>query len=272
MLKFVDAKSILTETKLPGLDYSLNPFRGCTIGCPYCYSPDVLRETREWGKFLDVKENAPQLLEKELRTKKRGLIGIGTVTDGYVQAERELKMTRRCLEKILEAGWPVSIQTKSSLVVRDLDLLKRFKEKGLEVEVGFTITTLDPRVSAVLEPFASPPLERIAAMKEIHDAGIRVWCFVGPIYPGFDSQCEELVRRIAGAGCDRVLSHRFALHRTAWARVKKALEEKMPEQVTEWEHTLFTEEGKKFFDTAYKQLADACGRYHIKHEFAFGKP
>ena len=120
-IKEVKCKTALSKSNLPGLDYSLNPYRGCMHNCAYCYVPNVLRINREeWGKFVEVKINIQNVLSKEVKTKKQGIVGISTVTDPYQPIEKRNKITRFCLEQLLKYDFPISIQTKSSLVLKDI--------------------------------------------------------------------------------------------------------------------------------------------------------
>lgn len=198
-------KTALSKSSLPGLDYSLNPYTGCEHACVYCYAPSTLHYAglEPWGTFVQAKANIPVVLEKEVRKLKPGVVGISTVTDPYQQAEKRLRLTRNCLEVLLAKSFPVCIQTKSSLILRDLDLLAQFPE----CEVGFTITTLDDRISKVLEPGASVATERLAALKELSENGVSVWAFVGPIIPGVltEENLADLVGEIKAAGASRIL-------------------------------------------------------------------
>lgn len=202
----VSCASALSPTSLPGLEYALNPYRGCSIGCLYCYSPSVLHEERPWGRFVDVKRNIPAVLARELKRVSRGTVGIGTVTDGYQPVEARYRLTRYCLEQLARFDFPVSIQTKSSLVLHDLELLRRLSD----VEVGVTITTMDEPVRRRFEPFASPSLRRTETLRRLNVAGIRTWAFVGPILPSTtDATLEPLLRAVADAGTRHVLFDRL---------------------------------------------------------------
>ncbi|MFQ5910101.1 MAG: radical SAM protein [Thermoplasmata archaeon] len=217
----VGCKSALSRSRLPGYRYALNPYRGCSHGCKYCYASAVLRETRSWGDFVDVKRNLPAHLAKELKKKEKGVVGIGTVTDGYQPVEERYRMTRMCLELLLVNGFPICIQTKSSLVLRDIDLLCRFDD----VSVGFTLTTLDDKWRKVFEPGASPPSERLAAMKELSSRGIRTWAFIGPILPLVtDDDLEGLIDRIHDAQASEILVDRLNIKRDTWKKLEPVLE------------------------------------------------
>ena len=183
----MEAKSALNKTGIPGFDYCLNPYIGCRHGCKYCYASFMKRFTghmEEWGEFLDVRGNLPQILEREIRRKKKGIVMVSSVTDPYQRAEETYGVTRRCLMALAKASWPVSILTKSPLVLRDIDVLNYFKD----IEVGITITTDSESMRRIIEPGAPPLAERRRAVRELRAAGIPTYAFVGPILPIEDPQ------------------------------------------------------------------------------------
>jgi DNA repair photolyase len=199
-IREVRCKTALSPSGL--YDYALNPYMGCEHSCLYCYAPSVLREERKWGDFVDVKVNVAGVLRRELRKKPRGQIGISTVTDAYQPLERKYELTRKCLEELVKGDFPVCIQTKSDLVLRDLDLLKKLSN----VQVGFTITTLDDDARRKYEPKASPVGDRISALEEISDAGIDTWVFIGPIMPYItERNIDELIVKLVDAGVKNIL-------------------------------------------------------------------
>jgi len=188
-VQLMSCKSALSSTSLPGLDYSLNPYRGCGHDCAYCYAPCILRIPRkEWGTHIEVKENIAVVLARELPRKTPGVVGFSTVTDPYQPIEREYKLSRLCLEQFLDTDFPVHIQTKSSLVTRDLNLISKLAK----AQVMMTITTLHDDERRLLEPGASPIQERITTLKILTDAGIPTSVFLGPLYP--TTTTEDLSR------------------------------------------------------------------------------
>lgn len=176
------AKSILTRSRIPTVTYAVNPYVGCSHACRYCYATFMGKysgHTEEWGDYVDVKINAPALLDKELKRAKKAGVLLSSVCDPYQPIEKKYKITRACLEVLLKHDFPVDILTKSDLVLRDLDLIKQFKEAS----VGWTITTNDEKIKKLLEPF-SPSIEaRIKALGIFHNAGIETYAFIGPILP-----------------------------------------------------------------------------------------
>jgi DNA repair photolyase len=160
--------------------YSLNPYRGCQHNCAYCYAPCVLRIPREhWGTRIEVKTNIPTVLAQELRKKKPGVVGISTVTDPYQSLERTYGLTRKCLEHLASCEFPAHIQTKSALVTRDIDLLSRCSDAQVMMSIG----TLNDQERRLLEPMSSSIPDRLAALKQLSDAGIPICVFFGPVYP-----------------------------------------------------------------------------------------
>lgn len=193
----IQCKTLLTKSRLPEADYCINPYVGCLHGCVYCYARFMKRFTGHdelWGRFLDVKINAPEILAKELSRKpKRGVVLLGSVTDAYQPVERKYRITRAILEILLQYDFPVSILTKSNLVVRDLGLFKRFSQ----CEVGLTVTTTEPEIARNFEPHSSTPQQRIETLNALHRNGIATYAFIGPILPEL-TDLEAIFTAIGG--------------------------------------------------------------------------
>jgi DNA repair photolyase len=199
----IRANSILNKSKI--YDYCLNPYTGCQVNCRYCYARLFMRRysghKEPWGAFVDVKVNAPELLRKQVARAKKGTVWLSSVCDPYQPLEEKYRLTRQCLAILAEAGFPVNLQTKMTLVLRDLDIIERFDE----IEVGMTLTTDDERIARMFEPGASPVGERIAALEKIHSRGIRTFAFVGPLLPGGP---EGIISALAGR-VDKILVDRM---------------------------------------------------------------
>lgn len=193
IFKQIQAKSILNKSQI--FDYCVNPYTGCQVNCRYCYARLFMRRysghKEPWGEFVDAKINAPEMLRKQLQRAKRGTVWVSSVCDPYQALEAKYELTRGCLQELLQKQFPVNIQTKSKLVLRDLDLLKNFKE----IEVGFTITTNDEKISRLFEPGAASVAERLRAVEELHTSGIKTFAFIGPLLPG---NPEKLVADLEG--------------------------------------------------------------------------
>lgn len=203
-VKGIRAKNVLSRSKV--FDYTLNPYVGCAHGCCYCYAKFIKRFTghrEDWGEFVDVKINAPERLRQEIKRKKPGRVWISGVCDPYQPLEKRYTLTRKCLEIFIENGWPVTIQTKSPLVLRDRNLLKRSKH----AEVCFTITTADEKIRKIFEPGAPAIAERLAALAKLHTEGIRTTVMIAPLLP----RAEGLVKKLKGQ-VDSVLIDRLNYH------------------------------------------------------------
>ncbi len=181
----ITTKSALVRSRIPGVEYVINPYTGCGHGCRYCYAVFMRKYSRQhqtaaWGSFVEVKTNVVEVLRAELeRKRKTGAAMLSSVCDPYQPAESRYKLTQGCLLALREHGWDISVLTRSPLVTRDLDILKTC----LEASVGFSIPTDDDKVRQVLEPGSPSISERIEALRRVHEAGIRTWVFVAPILP-----------------------------------------------------------------------------------------
>lgn len=206
LVKHVKCRTALSVSKLPGLDWALNPYRGCAHGCLYCYVQDVtgFALDRPWGSVVEAKVNIAHQLKVELEKGVDGVVGVGTVTDPYQPAEKELEITRNCLSILKRYGSRVSILTKSDLVTRDLDILKGWEG----AEVGISIGCPDDAIASTLEPGAPPPSRRFDALARLTEAGVDTYLMAAPIVPsasGSDGVLKELVQKAAGAGVRRIM-------------------------------------------------------------------
>jgi len=173
-------RQALRADPLPWLDYSFNPYVGCYHGCLFCYVPRLLQIDRsEWGASVVVKRNAANVLAREIRKVPKGLVAISTATDPYQFVEGKYRITRHALEVLLRAQWPVSVLSRSPLMLRDLDLFRQFDE----IEVGMSVPTVDDRARALLEPWAPPIEARLRCLRQLADAGLTTFVSFAPAYP-----------------------------------------------------------------------------------------
>jgi DNA repair photolyase len=215
----VCAKCILSRSQV--FDHTINPYVGCQHSCAYCYARFMKRFTEHvepWGQFVDVKINAPDLLRKEASRKAPARVWISGVCDPYQPLEKKYELTRSCLEILIARGWPITVQTKSPLVLRDIDLLKRSDD----VEVGLSVTTADDDIRRLFEPNAPPIAERIRALGELHSEGIRTFAMIAPLLPGAEGLGAQL-----GGNVDYVLVDRMNYHYGDWVYRKHGLEQAM---------------------------------------------
>ena len=192
-IKKIQAKSIITKSNLPGSDFVINPYTGCLHACIYCYARFMKRFTghdEPWGKFIDVKINAPDLITENLQKYSGKSIVIGSVTDPYQKIEKKYKVTRKVLERLVDCQSKIDIITKSDLVIRDIDLFKKFKN----LTVAFSLGQIDDKIREKLEPRAPSIVDRIRALKTLHENNIRTVVFVSPIFPYLSDWKEIIVR------------------------------------------------------------------------------
>jgi DNA repair photolyase len=218
-----EAKSILSKSGISGVDYAVNPYTGCSHNCVYCYASFMKRfsgHLEPWGTFVDAKVNAPELLRAQLRRAPAGKLMMSSVTDCYQPLEKKHELTRRCIEALLfRPDMELSILTKSSLVTRDIDLLKAVPQ----CSVGFTITSASDKVSRILEPGATPASARFAALQTLRESGMDVWAFFGPVVPYFadsDEAIEEVFRCLENIGLKRVHVDRTNLYPAVKSRLQ----------------------------------------------------
>ena len=185
MHHFVNAKSILTP-------HSMNIYRGCTHGCIYCDSRSKCYQFTHDFEDIEVKQNAPELLEATLRKKrKRCMIGTGAMGDPYIPLEKELQLTRRCLEIIDRYNFGIALQTKSDLVLRDLDILTRINNKTKAI-VQMTLTTADDSLCKKIEPGVCPTSRRFEVLQACRDAGIPTVVWFSPLLPFINDTKENI--------------------------------------------------------------------------------
>ena len=185
-MHFVKAKGILSATN------GMNLYRGCTHGCIYCDSRSKCYQMQHAFEDIEVKENAPELLEMTLRSKrKKCMIGTGAMCDPYMHCEEELRLTRRCLELIDTYGFGLAIQTKSDRILRDLDLLKSIKEKSKCV-VQMTLTTYDEELCKILEPNVCTTKRRFEVLQILKENRIPTVVWMTPILPFINDTRENI--------------------------------------------------------------------------------
>ena len=203
-VRYIEAecKSALTRVQGMPFQWSLNPYRGCSHGCPYCYARDYFRRMdRDPGAGFDseieVKVNFPDVLGRELRRPREGSVALGTSTDPYQPGEGRYRVTRRTLEMLAQRPMPLSIITKGTLIVRDIDLLVRIASR-VELRIWSSITTLDPAVARLIEPRAAAPAQRLAAIGRLRAAGLRSGVLLAPVIPGI-TDGDASMRAVAEA-------------------------------------------------------------------------
>ena len=198
-MHFTDAKGILTGGKG---HYGMNIYRGCSHGCIYCDSRSKCYQFTHPFEDIEVKQNAPELLEQALKSKRqKAMIGTGSMSDPYMHCEEQLGLTRKCMEIISKYGFGAAVQTKSDRILRDIDLLEEINRKAKCV-VQMTLTTYDEKLCRILEPNVCNTQRRIEVLEAMRERGIPTVVWLTPILP-FINDTEENVRAILEA-CARV--------------------------------------------------------------------
>lgn len=191
------ASGILNPSKIH--DYCVNPYTGCQHRCVYCYAALFMKRysghKEEWGDFVDVKINAVEIIKKQLPKAKQGLVWFSSVCDPYQPVERRYGLTRSLIKEVVAGGFPIEILTKSSLVTRDIDILR--DRDG--IRVGLTIPTDNPAMSRIFEPGASSLMERLEALDKLKQAKIDTFVFAGPLLPGDPEKLAELLAGRTGS-------------------------------------------------------------------------
>ncbi len=253
ILKEVKASSIITKSNLPDADYVINPYVGCMHCCVYCYASFMKRFTghvEPWGQFVDVKINAPDLIpEKTLKYRDKAIF-LSSVTDPYLSLERKYELTRKILQKLIPLEPRLGIQTKSGLIVRDIDLLKQFKN----CEAGLTITTTDDDIRKEVEPCASSVSDRIKTLKEMHKAGIKTYVFIGPIFP-FLTDWKDIINKTKDYA-DFYMLENLNVKGSIWNNIKIWLQQKHPELLEKYEKIYFIK--NDYWNEVEKEIKEYC--------------
>ena len=267
IIRKTEVKSVLTKSNLPVSDYSVNPYVGCTHACKYCYASFMKRFTNhpeEWGSFLDVKY-WPEIKHPKKYAGKE--MFFGSVTDPYLPQEETYRRTRSLLEQLQGSGIRLSIQTKSDLVLRDIDLIKTFPD----ARVGFSINTLDESFKNDMDRAVSIE-RRIAAMKTMHDEGIRTTCFISPIFPGITA-CKAIIERVKGF-CNLVWLENLNLRGSYRGVIMDYIREKHPELVPLYDE-IYVHGSRLYWETLDSEMqnyAKETGLPYVRNDDSMRRP
>ena len=216
---FMKCKSALNKSHLYGLDYTINPYYGCQHACIYCYVPSLFKISYDEFKIAKPKENIVSVLRKEIRKKKVGLVGISTATDAYQPLEGKYRITREILNLLQKYHFPIDIQTKSPLILRDVDIIKKFDY----ATVGITITTLNEEITKKWEPLAPSPSKRLESAKKLVEEGIQTYIFFGPVFPLIKmEELNYMMEEIVNAGIKEVVVDRLHVKSGIEENIKNA--------------------------------------------------
>jgi len=223
-------KSALNKSRLYGLDYTINPYFGCSHACIYCYVPSLIHVPYDEFKFPKPKINIVDVLRKELRKKKRGIVGISTATDAYQPLEKKYELTGGILKTILQYDFPIDIQTKSKLVLRDVGIIKKFSN----AKVGITITTFNENIAKKWEVSAPSPYKRLDTAKKLAMQGIYTYIFFGPIFPLMNgNEIDYSIEEFIESGIDEIVVDKLHLKKEVVKNIKKFFPDEYKEIIKE---------------------------------------
>lgn len=270
-MEFIKAKTILIKVKYGadwyGIDYNMNLYKGCTHGCIYCDSRSNCYHIDNFD-IVRGKENALYILEKELRKKSRGVVGIGAMSDTYNPLEQQYEQTRKALELIEKYGFGVSIDTKSDLILRDIDLLKKINLNN-NVIIKFTITTPNDELSKIIEPNVCVSSRRLKAIKILNDNGIFAGIMMNPVLPFItdnEKDIKELVKLASENGAKFIHTY---MGMTLRENQRDYYYEKLDESFKELKEKYMKYYGDRYdciapnYKKLYKVFTEECDKYNI---------
>jgi len=261
-------KTILNRSGIS--DYSLNCYTGCEHGCIYCYARFMQRfhpHPEPWGEFVDVKVNAAEALERQLRRAEPGDVFTSSACDGWQPIEAERRLTRRCCELLVEHGFQVNVLTKSALVLRDLDVFA-----GSDAQIGVTVTTLDERLRELWEPRCSTVDERFRILGEARRVGLRTSVMFGPLLP-FLSDSQESIDALFGRAAELEVNTIWvdALNPRprVWPAVSRLLSETSPELLEGYRRILFDKRSRSsYLAQLRRRVEHAASRFSLADRLA----
>jgi DNA repair photolyase len=269
----VTCRSALNRVEGMPFEWTLNPYRGCTHACHYCFARRYqtqfeLDSSDQFSSVIFVKTNFVDVLRRELarQTWTRDLVAFGTATDPYQPIEGTYKLTRRSLEALRDARTPVGLITKGPLIVRDKDVLAELA-RVTDLTVTFSVPTVDAEAWTALEPGTAPPLQRLKAMRELVDAGIRAGVLMAPLVPGFttdSAQLERTIEAIADHGAAFVGANLLHLEGGTRIHFETFLSKEYPALLATYE-SLYARKyaPKAYADPVYQRVELLKGRYGL---------
>jgi DNA repair photolyase len=257
----ISCQRVLAPTGMAQADYVINPYRGCQFGCRYCYAQwnkFARKQNCEWGSFVHIKTNAPQVLAGELKAGVSGTVMLGSTTEVYQPAERKYRITRQILEQLADTSLSVIILTRSDLICRDIDILRKLKR----VLICFTINSLDEGVVRSFEKCASPVANRLDAVRLLRSAGLDVYLHAGPYLPVL-TEPEKILDKVEGL-VDRVDFENLNLKMLSWERLKHILVSDFPHLVSQYEEIYLNKDGfQAYWDNVRERLTSLSAQYPV---------
>lgn len=267
----IQCRSALNLSKIPGFEYCLNPYVGCSHGCIYCYATFMKRfrnHPEEWGSFVDVKANLPDILRKEVKKKRNGEVGIGTVQDAYQPIETKYQITRQAIKILIENNFPFEILTKSSLIVRDIDLFKGYDKACIEL----TLTTLDENIRKIFEPQAASVSARLEALEKLIENRIETNVFFGPVIPYFSDSAEHIRKvftKIQEIGIKRVLVDKLNYLESKIGKIIQAIKDGYPQAIPYYRNIIRDPPKADYKINLRKRIKEVAADFNMTVEVLF---
>ena len=263
IIKEIKVKNYLTKSNLPGIDFTINPYIGCSHKCRYCYASfmkKITNHSENWGDFIDIKLTAEEIDLKKIQNK---TIFLSSVTDPYLSFEKEYLITRSILEEIKNSNCKLIITTKSSLILRDLDILKQIKN----LTVCISINTIDERFKNDMDK-ASSIKERIKTLKILHENNISTVAFISPIFP-YIINIEDIVKATKYYVDEywfENLKLRGEYKKDILNYIKNNYKKLYPKYLD-----IYFNENMSYFKNLSLVIKDICSKYNIKYEIFWDK-
>lgn len=266
IIKEINILNALIKSKLPDCDYVINPYVGCAHGCAYCYARYMKffsGHKEDWGDFIDIKTNIAWALENQLKRSqrssffKKGIVFMSSVTDPYQPVEKKYELTRQSLKLLAKYDWPVSILTKSKLVIRDIDIFKRFSD----IEVGLSIGILNKETARFFEPASSSVDERIEALEELSKNSIKTYLFIAPLLP-YLSDLEGLFR-LFSKRVEKIYVETLNTKTVNWKGVREVLKTRFPNLLPKYKEIFFSPKKYDYFDKLNIEVSRLGKKYRV---------
>ena len=261
-INFREAKSIITKSNIPSIDYVINPYTGCQHGCIYCYAEFMIRFTNhkgdKWGQFLDIKTFDLNKIKPQRYDGRKILLS--SVTDPYIPLEKKYQNTRRILERLVGTEAEISILTKSKLVVRDIDLFKKFKK----IRVGISISTLNENFARIIERAASKPIDRLDVIRQISEEGIKTYTFISPFFPKITNFKAIIEKTIEYSDRYSFENLNFRPHNIP--RIMKVIKEYHPNLLQKYKEI---QKDRSYWDILEGEIEDYCEKMKLNYSIEF---
>lgn len=255
--KQIEVNDYLTKSNLPASDYVINPYVGCPHGCKYCYASFMKRFTQhkeDWGTFIDIKKCSKKINLKKIEHKK---VFLSSVTDCYNEFEEKYELTRRILEQLVNVECELSISTKSKLILRDLDLLKKMKN----LTVSMSINTLDENFKNDMDN-ASPIHDRLNTLKELHKNGIKTVLFMSPIFP-YITDFKKIID-VSKNYINEYWFENLNLRGSYKHTIFEYIENKYPNLLNKY-NDIYNKKNKNYWINLSKEIDEYCKTNNIKY-------